>query len=313
MIFLFHSFNHNAVGTRSLEDPIGIIGHQLRALGHTAIWDPKNVLGPGGEAKNIKFAIGPGQYNVMVEGFTPDMIPLLKNRREAGCRFLCVATEEPTPQGFNHGQQKEMIERQAIFPEAMRYFDGILHLLPGEAGNRWYSQFAPAAHCELGYAPTLVERETNLNPPFDFGFFGSLSPRRYKLLDELAKRTGKRQAIKICATFPDQATRNRTMQEAKVILQVRRDDKMGLVSSSRCNTALRRGRPGVAEPHDEALSHPWDEVVKFTRSKEEFMNTAMVTVAAWRGVHAGQFARFKEKLTPEYCIGRALREIGVVA
>ena len=308
MKFLCHMWNHTEMGKRSLEDVVGIMGHQLRALGHWIIWDPDN-----DRSENIKFIVGPDQYNIIVEGFTPTIIEMIaRARRETGAKFICLATEEPTPKGFNHGTQREMVWRQDIFPEAMKHFEGIMHLVPGDYVHGWYSQHAPTAYVELGYAPSLKRRETQMEPPYEFGFYGSVTPRRLSLLKRLAKRSGKANAIRVVADFATQVERDRAMQEAKVILQIRKFDEMGLVSSSRCNTALCCGRPVVAEPgHDIALSKPWDEIVKFASTEDEFFQVALLTAKHWRGTHAAQFKRFTERLSPEACVGRALHQLGL--
>lgn len=158
-----------------------------------------------------------------------------------------------------------------------------------------------------------------------------------KILKRLAKRTGKKHAIRIESQFPSQAKRDEVMRFAKVIVQLRKFDEMGLVSSSRCNTSINLGRPVVAEAHD--LSKPWDEIVHFVpaltddekaaairndvrivsdREKlfdfecDRFCNAAMAVRAAWRQVHEGQWQRFKEKLSPDFCWGGPLRQIGIL-
>ncbi len=225
--------------------------------------------------------------------------------------WLILATEEPSPKGFNQGTQPEMVYRQKMFPEAAKFCDGIIHLVPGDHVTKWYSQFAPAAPAELGYASTLVRSpQTDFEPDFEFGFYGSLSPRRLKLIKRLANRTGKVNAVRLVADFKTQKERDQEMRRAKVIIQIRKFKEMGLVSSSRCNTALCLGRPVVAEPH--LLSHPWDEVIPFAQTEEGFLNLAMMMLTHWRGAHADQFAKFKARFPPEVCIGRALDQIGIL-
>lgn len=300
MRFLCNLMNHNLIGQRSLEDVIGIFGHQMRALGHDIVWDPKN-----NQVLTRDFGM-----NIVVEGFTPLMVQILSEQHQAGARFVCLATEEPTDKGFNHGTQVEMVQRQKMFPEAARFFEGIIHLVPGERVTRWYSQFAPSAYAELGYAPTLVRpSRTDIEPDFDFGFYGSLSDRRLKILKRLAKHIGTPKAVKIVGDFATQVDRDREMRRCRVLVQIRKFDEMGLVSSSRCNTALCLGRPVIAEPH--LLSKPWDEIVQFASSIDAFYNAAIMMRTAWKGVHAAQFARFKERLTPEVCVGAALDAIGI--
>jgi hypothetical protein len=84
---------------------------------------------------------------------------------------------------------------------------------------------------------------------------------------------------------------------------------MGLVSSSRCNTALCIGRPVVAEPH--LLSKPWDEIVDFTRTLDHFYDRCLLVRSAWQGVHAAQMDKFMAALTPERCVGIPLQKIGI--
>lgn len=271
----------------------------LRSLGHEIVWDPKN----------DKFLTGDSGINLIVEGFSPASIASIAEGRAGGARFLMLATEEPTPKGFNHGTQKEMVQRQELFPEAARMCEGIVHLVPGEHVTRWYAQFAPAAPAELGFAPTLVRKGPDVEPDYDFGFFGSLSKRRLKILKRLAKMVGTVKAVKLVADFAPQADRDREMKRARVIVQLRKFDEMGLVSSSRCNTALCIGRPVVAEPHE--MAQEWDKIVRFSKTPESFYTDAMTVRAAWRWVHNDQFSKFKATMTPERCIGRALEEIGL--
>lgn len=302
--FLFHTWNHTLEGRRSLEDPITIVSHQLRALGHWTLWDPSNDERP---ANQIMFAHGEDEWNILVEGFTPDIVNVIAEaKRSTGARFLCLATEEPTERGFNHGTQPEMVRRQEVFPEAMKHFDGILHLVPG--CTDWYARYAPSAYVELGYAPALVRPQHVLGEPqYDFGFYGSMSPRRLALLKKLRDFVGTRHTVRIVMDFATQAERDLAMQSAKVIVQVRKFDEMGLVSNSRCSTALCLGRPVIAEPHE--LSSPWDEIVKFTKSEQEFLLTCRLAYKNWRALWASQFARFKERLPPEVCIGAPLRSL----
>jgi hypothetical protein len=79
---------------------------------------------------------------------------------------------------------------------------------------------------------------------------------------------------------------------------------MGLVSSSRCVNSLCIGRPVIAEPHE--LSAPWDKIVSFTKSEQEFLLTCRMARNNWRAIHASQFSRFMTMLTPEVCVGRPL-------
>ncbi len=302
--FSFFATMHTDLGQRSLEDVTGIMGQQIRALGHQAVADPRNE-----KIETAVFLHGRDGINVLVEGFTPAWVEVIARARAWGARFLILATEEPTPKGFNWGTQKEMVIRQEIFPEAAKHCDGILHLVPGEHVTKWYGQFAPAAQAELGYAPALL-RTAGPPPDFEFGFYGSCTPRRMKILKTLAKMTNSPKAVKIISDFKTQADRDREMRRAKVIVQIRKFDAMGLVSSSRCNTALMLGRPVVPEPHD--LAKPWDSVIDFPKTMDGFFAQALLTKATWKSQWEQQVARFKTKMSPEFCIGEPLRRIGIL-
>lgn len=294
-------YNHSDIGQRSLEDVVGIWGHQLRALGHEIIWDQRN-----GQFLNTLANQG---LNVVVEGFTDYAIQIMSDAYEKGARFIILATEEPSPKGFNQGTQPEMVKRQVTFPRAANYAEGIIHLVPGEHVTRWYGQFAPSAPCELGYAPSLI-RAGDFEPTYEFGFYGSVTKRRLRILKRLARRCQlNEKAITLIADFKDQKERDRIMRKAKVIVQIRKFEDMGLVSSSRCNTALCLGRPVVAEPH--LLSKPWDEIVTFANTLESFYDVCQITRSAWRGVWRGQMNAFMNKLSPEKCVGKAFHDIGI--
>jgi hypothetical protein len=268
---------------------MGIIGNQLQALGHKVVW----------ESSNEHWVTRDAGINLVVEGFTPFSTDAIRRGHECGARFICIATEEPTSTGFNHGRDPEMVRRQTEFSNTAKYFDGIFYLVPG--AGEWYKQLAPSAYVELGYAPTLVRPGDTVQPQFDFGFFGSLSRRRLRILKQLARYIGSEKAVRVEATFPDQIIRDKVMREARVIVQIRKHDEMGLVSSSRCNTALCLGRPVIAEPH--LLSKPWDEVVKFSVDLEAFFQDCLMARSVWRDLHYSQFAKFREKMSPDFCIG----------
>lgn len=305
MQFSFFTTMHTDLGQRSLEDVCGIMGHQLRALGHTAILDPRN-----SKIDTAIFVHERDGINVLVEGFTPPWVEVIARAHAWGARFIILATEEPTEKGFNWGTQKEMVRRQEIFPEAAKHASGILHLVPGDHVTRWYSQFAPAAPAELGFAPTLV-RTQGPPPEYEFGFYGSATPRRMKILKKLANMANVQKAVRIMSDFKTQTERDAEMRRCKVIVQIRKFEAMGLVSSSRCNTSIMIGRPVVAEPHD--LVKPWNEVINFPKTMEAFYAEAMLTKAIWQSAWRAQLERFKAKMSPEFCVGEPMRRIGILA
>lgn len=300
MYFLFNRGNHHVESRDTVLDIVAVFLHMARALGHD------------GAMSDVDFISGPDSVNVLFEGFTEDNLPMLEEETKRGARFLFIATEEPTPKGFNHGLDNLMVERQRVFPMAAKYAVGILNLVPGT--ESWYGQHAPAAHMELGHAPGLC-RFTNVEPTYEFGFYGGgmyEGSRRVKVLKKLARHTWKPNAVKAIANYSATLEeRDAKMQQAKVIVQVRLSEQMGLVSNSRCNTALHLGRPVIAEPH--TISHPWDEVIRFAPSLDAFYYEASAMCGMWRAAHAAQFEKFKRIMTPQFCLGEPLRKIGLAA
>lgn len=298
MMFSFSTWNHCRQGRIIVQDITVPLGRQIAALGHDVRW---------GEAPAF---IGPRDgYNVVLESFADDprTLEAMSAARAAGCRFLIIATEEPTSAGFNHGLEPAMIDRQAAFPAAAALADGILHLIPGDEITRWYGQFAPAAYAEIGHAPG-ASAVPDVEPTHDFGFYGKMTWRREEMLARLG-RMGT--VLRITSLDVPRDERDALMRGARVIVQIRANNEWDMVSSTRCASALGFGRPVVAEPH--LRSDPWNRVVQFSISVEDFYRDAFVAVCGWRAMHAAQAARFAEILSPERCVGEPLRRIGVLS
>lgn len=296
MRFNFNTWNHCEIGQLIIEDITRNLGEQLIALGHEVAWD------------NRAFIREADGYNVLLESFAddPETIPVIGEARRNGCRFIIVATEEPTPNGFNSGLEPAMIERQRVFPDAAAHASAILHLMPGRNVNSWYSQFAPAAYAELGFVPRPPVPD--VEPTADFGFYGKMTWRREQVLGKLQK-LGKVLVLDGLDTPRDR--RDELMRGCKLIVQIRANEEWGMVSSTRCSTALALGRAVLAEPHH--VSAPWDRVVTFAKSTQEFYELAVqIANGDWRKCYQRQNQTFARLLRPDRCIGHPLRETGIL-
>jgi hypothetical protein len=134
-----------------------------------------------------------------------------------------------------------------------------------------------------------------------------MTKRRLNILNRIVRKGGTVRAI---STMPEAAYRDKEMRRARVLLQLRINEKMGLVSSCRCATALHLGRPVVAEPH--ALSEYWKDVIHFSKSESALLDDAFMVKSLWKSYYAKQMAKFKELLSPERCIGEPLKKLGIV-
>ena len=296
MKFRFTTFNHSPQGQRAVQDLADITGNQIAALGHEVSWSDK----PDFIADGL---------NVVFESFADPRYPALPAISEAyarGCRFLYVATEEPSESGaFNDAPDQGMRDRQMAFPDACRYARGILHLVAGERVTAWYSRWAPAAYAELGHAPGLV-RYLPGEPDYDFGFFGKRTPRRAEMLARLAERG----SVIAVHDFQPSAYRDQIMRRARIIVQLREWNTSGVISSSRVTTAMSLGRPVIAEPHSGAGQ--WAEIAQVSESVDKFYDDAVAALADWRALYRRQFDAFARLMTPERCVGEPLKRIGVL-
>lgn len=306
MIFNFSRFNHCRQGQIIVEDITRIMSAQIAALGHEASTSEGPFIG------------GDLGYNVVLEAFEdPAHVQAIADARADGCRFIIVATEEPTDEGFNGGFDPGMRRRQDAFPAVAKHADAILHLVPGPHVTRWYSQFAPTASVELGHAPSLVDLRPEIEPTCDFGFYGKMTWRRQQMIDRLlvaSKATG--ECVRVIASLDvPWRERDAMMRQCRVIVQILAEQTpagvpCGMVSSTRCASALYLGRPVIAEPHPHPW--PWDDVVNFSPSIEAFYADAVYATTIWRDLHARQMERFSAKLNPEFCVGAPLRAIGII-
>jgi len=306
--FNFNTFNHCRQGRIIVEDITRTMGLQMRALGHQVMW-----------SDDLLPVVSGPIYNVLLESFAddPQTLQTIAKAHGYGCKFIYVATEEPSDAGFNHGLDPAMIDRQNAYAEAMKYAVGTLHLIPGQHVTDWYAQFGPAAYAELGWAPyldadrPLVMPKWEQQPDHDVGFFGKMTWRRGQILDTMEAMGLK--VLRLTGLDTPRAERDAIMRRAKVIVQIRGNDEWTTVSSTRCVAALAMGRPVIAESHPAPA--PWDQCVSFSKSMDEFYAdvrlVAQYSPALLAHYHQMQYNAFSKWLTPEHCIGGALRTLGV--
>ena len=276
-----------------MQDILSNIARQLEALGHECYWADEG------------FAGGDDTYVLLTEGFFGNHLEVMRDACARGIKFIILATEAPGQTGFNAGLTDELIARQRTFPQAASYAHAIWCTIKDSVP--WYSRFGrPAAHLELGYAPASVRHPENpAGLDHDYGFFGSMTPRRYKMLHQFArsKVDGHRARVRY-TSFETVHNRDAQMVRCRVILQIRPHEKMAMLSSSRCATALHIGRPVIAEHHVEVGA--WKDIIEFAHP-DVFTIKAAKMHARWEAAHAEQFERFRALLPPEKCVGETIR------
>lgn len=290
--FQFSTFNVTPLGRRALEDIISNICRQLDSLGHKSYWCDE------------AFSLETDTYVVVFEGFLPPHIEFLRACRQDGAKIIIVGTEAPGAHGFNSGLTPELLLRQKLFPAAAHEAAAIWYTVPDS--GRWYGTFGPpAAYLELGYAPASV-RHPAAQLDHDFGFFGSMTRRRWKLLQKFARASiGSRKATVRYAELIAGEERDAQMARARVMLQIRAHEKMQNLSTSRLCTAMHIGRPVIAEMHEDP--GVWGRIIEFAHPAK-FIDQAIDMSKRWQEAYEEQFARFKTLLPPEKCVGRAIEQ-----
>src|SRR6185503_1294893 len=157
----------------------------------------------------------------------------------------------------------------------------------------------------------LVMPKWEQQPDHDVGFFGKMTWRRGQILDTMVAMGLK--VLRLTGLETPRAERDAIMRRAKVIVQIRGNDEWTTVSSTRCVAALAMGRPLIAEPHPAPA--PWDEIVHFAPTMDLFYSQVRAVTSAGQfdreQLYLMQYDDFRKKLTPEHCIGDALRTLGV--
>lgn len=172
----FHIFtgNHGPHSQETLRDIIDPIRYTLNALGHTVV---------NGHPAQI---YDHGTYNIIVEYFTPSFMEVLENMPKTVWWGL-ILTEWFDGQGFNKQDSHEWKERfwwckkmvevptckfaWSLTPETAEWAKGL--------GKK-------AAYLELGYVPEMLVAINSL-PTYDFGFVGTITPERERLLNEISQ------------------------------------------------------------------------------------------------------------------------------
>lgn len=319
--FRFIRFQHSGAGRGSLDDLIALISGQLMALGHACEADDTIVVDdPDAPEKALNyFLLDPGTVNIVIEAFhNQAALEVLATVQALGGVIVAIATEQPTPDAgaFNHGFTPQARARYLAFPHAAPFLHAIWHLVPSAVTAGWYGGFGrPASYLNLGHAPGLAEFMAAASGEggapaaklYDYGFFGSQTPRRVDMLADLlaaAPGTTARVIGVSDAGVAPWEVRNQAMRECRVGLQLRAYDEAELVSSARCAMFLHLGLPVIGDRH--RLAEPWGRIVDLADDDAGFV--AMANAARDRAaeIHARQWAAFTALLTPQACVGAAI-------
>ena len=290
MRFSFILANHSALGQQTLFDIVDALGSQLTDLGHTVTLRDKNLV--------------LDEINILIEAFDFATADNYRRAAEHGCRFIVIMTERPGKPGFNDSNVAGMIERQKAFPLVAKHAIAVWCLVPGAAP--WVRRFHPnVSDLELGWSDHRYKTVFNPSPPMlDFCYYGSMTPRRQNMINQIERRGYKVLHNSHADKFQTPRERNQMVNACRVVLGIDPFPKWKLVSNSRLATALSCGRPVIAEPPRGPTG--WDKVGVFAKRRSSYVDEAIAMLQNWEEVRDQQIALAKYWLGPDKVTGPVL-------
>lgn len=305
------------IGQPTLEDPMIILSGQATDLGI-------DVCANGGMGMNVPE--GHGQWiarsdyiNLIFDGYDPEhMIPQMLWAKSKGARIFSIATEEPGAFGFNNGSPNSIWGlRQKNFKLAVEAgcFEGVLYFVP--QGGRWFRNIHPnSAHVETGYSRSL-DRPSTEDKIFQFAFCGGIGDYREDILKAIDAQLGGKQMIarqkKDTILMPPRIQRDEILKRTKISLQIKPNGLSRIISGSRCAWSLLNGIPVVSQLILSDGSE-WPEVFSgaMADDRHSFPEFAVSYLPHYKNLYMRQREKFIRIMSPERCLLKALRELGVL-
>lgn len=222
--FNIYTGNHVPTARVSVEDHVTWIRAGLESLGH--------------EVTVSDTDISKSAMNILFECFVPPFSDLLVG---SGVEFGLVMTEHADGGGFNHRRDESWSIRWREFWKVAHAARFLWTLFEGNEKDMQYP--APAAYLELGYTEKLVPA-VDLDPIYDFAFFGSLNDHRRKILDGLAAHG---HTILTPHGIQPSATLTEQMSQIRVLLDPRGPNLIPMPSITRCGRGIHAKRLVCAE------------------------------------------------------------------
>jgi len=294
--FCMNRFNHGPLQRVGLDDITFAIAGQLNDLGHKVILD---------DHRTYQDPL----VNVLFEGFNGTSVDLVKRTKDTNARIVVVLDALPTDKGFE-GHDANFLRgaRMDGFIEVAPIVDAIWCTDPD--AMEWATALNPnttlislgwSRHLENELAP---EVNAVTAPIADFCFFGEMTPYRRNALLELRKTRSVLLPKKtvLDPNYMSRAERNSMILAARAVLCLPAFPGQKHFSQSRALMALMLGRVPwiVGDP----LQGVWDNF----RSRIDDV-PALLDGAA--DIHDMLHRYLVRTLTPEFCLGDAIRRLGV--
>jgi hypothetical protein len=148
-----------------------------------------------------------------------------------------------------------------------------------------------SADIDMAWGKRFLRRRKDVVPTYDFCFFGGLTARRERVLNEVVRRGFKLDLISHSTSL---VARDARISLSRVVLDVKQHHWWDLISSVRYTTALGQGRPVVAEARSAQARADWEGVVRFAQH-DRFIETAAHSLLSWERLHEVQAAALRRK------------------
>lgn len=284
MRFHFSTINHNATGRSTLGDMFDWFSAGLMELGHQVTT---------GED------IDPECWNVLWDNFRPGMGAAL---RDAGIKYGIVATEIPdTEGGFNWRSDDPWPRRFAAFPEVAQGASFIWSMIKSACDH--YKNFAPCVFMELGYSARLIPDRAiiDVEPAFEFGFFGLRTPHRETVYAELSKHC----RVVWPDHLPSSAEIIEFISSTKVGLNFRQSENWPIPSPTRLGRYL-HGQRVLASERTTVPTRQGD-LIKMAPPGVDFLDWCLACATLdWRREAARAFERYRNEMPMKLIMENAL-------
>jgi hypothetical protein len=265
-------------------DQVDDLRDQIEALGHS-------FAVTRGEFKP------PPTYNLFSDGVSEVMrdIPRMLQMGRSGYQLVTLVTEAPTlvsSEGlaWNYMMTPSWEARAEAFVAMAPALTAAWCYVPGAA--RVLRRFVRrTADIDMAWGPRFDSFRDTIAPRTDFCFYGGLTWRRQKVIDQIKARGCSVDVIHHSTSLADRDLR---LQHSKVVLDIKQYHWWDLCSSARYTTALWHGRPVVAEWRPRAVRASWEEAVRFARH-DLFVETAVHALRTWRELYRKQIAAIKKR------------------
>lgn len=282
--FNIYTGNHIPSARISIEDHIVWVKSGLEALGHTVTVSDRD--------------ISKSAMNILFEYFAP---PFAEVMRSSGVEYIIIMTEFADGSGFNGRRDESWVVRWREFWRAAHGARAIWTLFEG---NERAMEFpAPASYLELGFTEALVPTG-DVEPTYDFGFFGSVNSHRAKIIDALGQRTTgvlTPQGIQPAHVLTQQ------ISAIRILIDPRGPNLIPMPSITRCGRGIHAKR-GVLTEHV-PMTQGLTKLVPMTpkAGADEFIEYAMARLSQpWKQEAEETFEIARTTMPMSLCVKRAL-------